>query len=489
MGTKIGVLVLGILTTPIIVRFLGSGGYGDYALVMSVFSVLSVFTTSGIFNGIRKYIAEDRSIAHWNDHVFAFYFKLSILITGGFASLLAVFSQTDIVENMFSVEFQTYFIILAAYLFLNQFYSVGRGALMGFGLEHRSEPLQIMKKLTYAVTAVVLLQFGLGVEGVLIGQVTAALIVGAITLWLIREQISFSILFKRSQSVPRYELLSFNAYSILLAFLTISLYHVDILILRPVAGDVETGYYKAALVVAEFLWMAPMAIQYTLVHSTSEMWSKGQHETVTEIASQSTRLNLSLMVIMIIGLAALADVFVPIYFGSEFYPAVGPLLVLLPGVLGFALARPIFAIGQGKGELRSLVLATSGAAVLNLCLNLLLIPRYGMIGAALATSIGYGSMVLLHTWIARRIGFDPISDLRAIRIIAAGLLTAPIVFGLARILTPIPSLIVVPSIGFLLYFVLSIQLGVINTDEIELVRQKAPRKFDPLFKWILTLKR
>ncbi len=455
---------------------------------MSVFGVLSVFTTSGIFNGIRKYIAEDRSFNCWSDHVFAFYFKVSVLVTGGFALFLILLSQTRLVEESLSSEFQLYFLILAAYLFLDQFYSVGRGALMGFGLEHHSEPLKIVKKLIYAITAIALLYFGLGVEGVLLGQVTAALIVGVTTLWLIRERISFAQVFRRSHSIPKYELLSFNVYSILLAFLTISLYHVDILILRPVAGNVETGYYKAALVIAEFLWMAPMAIQYTLVHSTSEMWSKGQHETITEIASRSTRLNLSLMVIMMIGLAALANTFVPIYFGSEFYPAVVPLLILLPGVLGFALARPIFAIGQGKGELRSLVLATGAAAVLNLCLNLLLIPSYGMIGAALATSIGYASMFLFHTLIARRIGFDPIADLRAIRIFAAGLLTAPVVFGLAEVLTPLFSLVVVPIVGFMLYFALSVQLGVISTDELKMVHQKAPSKFDPIFKWIFAFK-
>lgn len=35
-GAKIGVLVIKVLTTPLIVRLLGSGGQGDYALIMSV---------------------------------------------------------------------------------------------------------------------------------------------------------------------------------------------------------------------------------------------------------------------------------------------------------------------------------------------------------------------------------------------------------------------------------------------------------------------
>jgi len=51
---------------------------------------------------------------------------------------------------------------------------------------------------------------------------------------------------------------------------------------------------------------------------------------------------------MAVGLAALADIAVPIYFGAEAEPAITPLLLLLPGALGFAIARPILAVSQGK---------------------------------------------------------------------------------------------------------------------------------------------
>ena len=489
IGTKITVLAIGILTTPLIVRLLGSDGYGDYALLLSVFSVLAVFTNSGVFNGIRKYIAEDRSIDKWTDIVFTFYFRVSLLVTGVLTLLLVLAARLPLIEDVLSPEFGTYFVILAVYLFMSQFYSMGRGALMGFGLEHYSEPIRIIKRLVYAAVGLSLLYFGFGVSGLLIANVFAALIVGGIAFWLIKDKISFGMLASATpNTVSRKQLLTFNVYSILLAFLTISLYNVDILLLRPIVGDSETGFYKASLVVAEFLWLVPIAIQYTLVQSTSEMWSKNQRKRITNIASMATRLNLSLVVIMGIGLAALADVFVPLYFGSEFTPAVGPLLLLLPGVLGLALSKPIFAIGQGKGELRTLVLTTGTAAVLNLVLNIILIPRYGMHGAAVATSIGYGSMFVLHAWTARRIGFDPIGDLRATRIAVAGLVAAPVIFALANVLPAVPALIFIPPIGFFIYAVVSVRIGVVDTSEIEQLHERAPPAINPLFKWVYRIK-
>lgn len=485
-GTKIGVFAIGVLTTPLIVRLLGSGGYGDYALVMSVFSVLAVFTNSGIFNGIRKYIAEDRSIEGWADVVFSFYFRVSIFVTAALTVFLLIASQSLLVVDLLAPEFRTYFAVLAVYLFISQFYSMGRGALMGFGLEHYSEPLQMVQKVIYAVVALALLYYGLGVTGLLAGHIVGILVVGVAALWLIRDKVSFGILARSTpETVSRYDLLTFNVYSILLAFLTISLYNVDILLLRPLAGDSETGFYRASLVVAEFLWMVPVAIQYTLVQSTSEMWSKDQHERITDIASTATRINLSLIVIMGIGLAALADEFVPLYFGQDFTPAVGPLLLLLPGVLGFALSKPIFAIGQGKGELRALVLTTGAAAVLNLVLNILLIPRYGMYGAAVATSIGYGSMFFLHTWTAHRIGFDPIDDLRATKIVIAALVATPVVFGLAAMLPGLLALIVVPPAGFVAYVATSLRVGVIDKAEIEHLHERSPDVLDPIYRVML----
>ena len=109
IGTKVGILAIGILTTPLIVRLIGSEGYGDYALVMSVLSVLTVFTNSGIFNGIRKYIAEDRSIENWTDVIFSFYFRISVLVTGVLTLGLIIVSQSSLIADILAPEFQTYF--------------------------------------------------------------------------------------------------------------------------------------------------------------------------------------------------------------------------------------------------------------------------------------------------------------------------------------------------------------------------------------------
>jgi O-antigen/teichoic acid export membrane protein len=87
---------------------------------------------------------------------------------------------------------------------------------------------------------------------------------------------------------------------------------------------------------------------------------------------------------MAVGLAVLADSFGPPYYGADFSVAVLPLILLLPGDDRLR-RRPLQATSQGSGRLRVLIVATGVAAGMNLVLNGLLIPLYGMTGAAVAT--------------------------------------------------------------------------------------------------------
>lgn len=475
-GSKVVTLSLGLLITPVLVRLLGSSLYGDYAFLLSVAGITIILVNAGIFDGIRKYIAEDRAEPNWIEHVFGFYVRIAFILAISAALVYFVFSWSGLPSYLFSDNFEIYFYLLGILIVVDQANSVARGGLMGLGFENRSEPLTILKRLLFTVFGLSLVYIGYGLVGILIGQIISTLVVSVLAYAILFQHLSLDSVFMRlPDEFPKKELLSFNSLSVVLILLTASLYHVDILFLRVLTGDQATGYYKAALVVAEFLWFVPNALQMVLLHSSSELWSNNHTEQITELASQATRYNLSLGLLLTIGLAALTRDFVPLYFGPDFDAAVLPLLLLLPGVLGFALARPIFAVGQGKGQLRVLIFATGTASLINLCLNGLLIPTYGIRGAAVATSIGYGSMFVFHVIAARRVGFNPIDDLRLTRIVVVALLAAGVIFGLSSVIdSSIGSLIVVPPIGFVVYAILTLRLSVISPKETELITQRLP---------------
>ncbi|WP_336362047.1 oligosaccharide flippase family protein [Halalkalicoccus salilacus] len=482
LGGRVGRMVLSILVTPVLVRVLGSRGYGDYALVMSAMTLLMIVVNAGIFDGVRKYIAEARAFPDWENHIFGFYTRLAGLFVSLVVLLIIALTSTGVISWVFGHRFSTYFYVVAVLLIGNQFYELVRGALMGFGQEHYSEPLVVLNKFLFSVVGVGLAYLGYGVTGALFGHLVATLVVTVVGGYFLKRHLSLSFVARPVPSeFPRRELFSFNAFSVVLIFLTMSLYHIDILLLQPLSGSEQTGQYKAALVIAEFLWFVPMAVQLVLLQATSELWANEDVDQITTIAARVTRYTLLLTLLMALGLAALADPFVPLYFGPDFAAAIDPLLLLLPGVLGFAIARPIYAIGQGKGDLRILILATGIAALLNVVLNLLLIPRFGMYGAAIATSIGYGSMAGLHVWSARRIGFDPLADLRFGRIAVTAIGSAPVILGAAYVIPwPLLALIVVPLLGFTVYVSLAVWTGALGTLETRRLLRRLPAPLNRL---------
>lgn len=480
LGSKIVKLFITILVTPVLVRLLGSSKYGDYAFLLSILGITMIFVNSGIFDGTRKYIAEDRQRPDWEENVFGFYLRVAGVLAALAASTFFLFSWLGVSLRLFDPGFVVYFYLLAGLIISRQSYSVARGGLMGLGLEDRSEPLGILNKVLFSIFGLSLAYVGFGLTGVLVGHLVASLAVSLLAFILLFRRLDIRAVFSRvPHGFPKWELLSFNGLDLLLILLTASLYHVDVLLLRPIAGSQSTGYYRAALVVAEFVWFVPHALQMVLLHTSSELWSIDRADRITTLISRVTRYNLSFVLLLVIGLTALAEDFVTLYFGPEFEPAVLPLLLLLPGALGFALAHPIFAVGQGKGELRVLVMATGTAAFTNICLNILFIPRYGTTGAAVATSISYGSMLVLHVLAARRMGFDPINDLRLPKIATVAMITAPVIFSISTAIdSPLVSLLIVPPVGFLIYTTLTLELGVISVEEFDGFSEYIPNGFN-----------
>lgn len=472
---KLGVIIISLLTTPILVRLLGSSSYGTYAFVLSVFGILRIIVNAGITDGIRKYIAESRDQRQWKDQVFGFYLRISIIISVSASLMMICISVIGVPDGLLTRELTEYFYFIALMIIAHQIYSVAHAGLMGLGREDLSEPLRVTKRALFSGTALLLVYIGYDVSGALVGHVFGSVVASIVGLVAVSKYVNLKAVVSRApSSLPKKNLLSFNFMSILLLLLTSSLYHVDILLLQPLAGSQATGYYRAALVVAEFLWLVPISLQTVLLHSSSELWSEGDTNRLNNLISKVTRYNIMISLLLLFGVASLAESFVPLYFGDEFSRSIQPLLLLLPGAFGFAIARPIFAVGQGRGNLRVLVLATGGSALLNLVLNLLLIPTYGMTGASIATSISYLSMLIVHVLAARYLGYNPIADLRLTRLIVVSLISGPVIFGLSMLIkSDIVSLLIVPPVGFLLFSLLSLKLDMVNQDDIDELQQKA----------------
>lgn len=474
LGPKLITTVLAIVSTPIIVRLLGPGDYGNYAVLLSIYSLYMIPISAAITEGVQKFVAETREQTAWVERVLQFYFGLALLLALVGSGVLVAVTGVGVAEY-FGEGFTGYFYLLAAFVFIGQFRALSMHTLLGFGFEHINGPLGVVKKAVMLGVGIGLVAGGLGVVGMLVGHIAANALTAIIAGGFILRNIRLRELLRLPTTLPYREFLSFNGLNIVLVLLVMSLFHVDVIMVRTFVGDEATGFYKAALSLAEYIWIVPIVLQGLLLHSSSTLWSENRYEELASLSSRITRYTALLVILMALGLGVLADRVVPLYYGEPFAVATTPLLLLLPGTVGFAMARPLQAISQGSGQLRVLIAAVSVAAVLNVVLNAALIPIYGMRGAAIATSTAYGSMFVSLVWAARRIGYDPLVDLRIGRIALTTLLAGGFLVALNSLFSnDWLAMAVVPVVGFAVFVAVAVGTGAIDAEEITDILQRLP---------------
>jgi len=97
-------------------------------------------------------------------------------------------------------------------------------------------------------------------------------------------------------------------------------------------------------------------------------------------------------------------------YGSEFQPSVAPLLIMLPGMIAisaYAIVEPFF---QSRRRPWIPVQITAGGLAANLLLCFVLIPRHGILGAAVSYTLSYGTQLCLACFALARYAGRPITE-------------------------------------------------------------------------------
>jgi len=101
-------------------------------------------------------------------------------------------------------------------------------------------------------------------------------------------------------------------------------------------------------------------------------------------------------------LALVAPLLVQVLFGTAFQPSVVAVWLLLPGIVALSNARVLAGYLLGRNRQQVDLAASLAGLVVTVALDLLLIPRYGFAGAAIASSIAYATTLAVDlAWVVR----------------------------------------------------------------------------------------
>lgn len=185
-------------------------------------------------------------------------------------------------------------------------------------------------------------------------------------------------------------------------------YRLDMLLVNLFLGPTNLGYYAVAVSMAEAIWMPTTSIASVLFPrvAAQQHTEKARHD-----ASTAARFGLLTSVLIGGVLAVVAPVLVRLLFGDAFVPSLRALYGLLPGVVVFSLANVLASFTAGKGHPEYGTLAAAVSLPITIGLDLLLIPRFGILGAAVASTLAYVAATIVLLERALRLGVGSLRDL------------------------------------------------------------------------------
>ena len=383
-------IILPLMTAPYLSRVLGADGLGAYAYTYSIANYFVLLAMLGVNN------YGNREVARCGEDFLAvrrtFWGIWALQATLAFAALVAyclyaVFISDRFLESMIWVPY-----VLTALLDINWLF---------FGLQRFRVTVvrnSIIKLATFALTFIVVRG-----EDALSGYLmlmSGSLLASALALWpfVIKEFAPLWVGWREVFSHLKPNLVLF------VPVVAVSFYTVlDKVMLGQMAGMYESGIFENSLKVASMPFMFISALGTVMLPHSSRMVAMGKHEEIVAHIAPSMWLSLLLSSAFTLGLVAIAPEFCPVFFGPGFDPCVYVMSLIVAEMPFMAWANVIrtqWLIPNQRD--RAYVVSVMVGAMCNLTANMLLIPRYGALGAAVGTLAAEISVCVVQTISVRR---------------------------------------------------------------------------------------
>lgn len=364
-----------LITTPYVSRVLGAENIGIYSYTNSLTSFFLLFASLGVIGYGTREVARERESKHERSKLFweLIVFKLIAVIV----SYLAFFLFFEIKEKSNSVVYFVLSINFLTSLFdLSWFFS---GMEMFKQLSLRNSAI----KLLGAVSVFVFVKNKNDLLLYILCMVVPG-VIGNIVLW--KRAIRFV------EFIPIRELdILRHLHSILVFFvpaISAQIYHTaDKLMLQWILhDDFQNGYYDQANKIITVLLTTVTSYNTVMNSRMSNLFKKdGFYALETQIRKSIVFIEM-IGFPMVFGLIAIAPRFVPVFFGDTYGEVIILLRIFSPMILITGLSNMIgnqFLIPAGFQ--RSCNKAVVYGAIINICLNALLIPAFNSVGACMAT--------------------------------------------------------------------------------------------------------
>lgn len=453
LGGNVCLFIIGLISFPILARIFTVEQYGLIALISSTIAVAVVFAKCGLQTYVQRFYKE-YAVSPVPESLRRYY--STVYLTAGFLGLLwslpfALLMFRYLPRRVISDQIQLLLGFAAALIFLRSITSMVVNLLQVEGRTTAYNVLQIVTKAaTVAVTVLLLLTWRRSPEVFFVGTVVVeATAVLAVVPYLLRKRMlaleAFDWRVCRQALLFGFPMMGTEIFWLILD-------SGDRFLVKGFLGTRQLGFYAAAYNVSGYIresLCAPLVL--ALFPLAMELWvEKGRDHTRTFLSNSMNHFAL-VSIGVVVAVSVCARDAINIVASPKYYEAHQLLPFLVMGMMLNGLSMfPRSALIIYK-KMVLMMNVNIVACVVNVVLNVALLPRIGLLGAAIATLGSYAAMTALFAFFAHRC--LPLStDWQAwLKYSAVGGVTWFVVSRLA-INHIVPSLVIRGGLSIILYF-------------------------------------
>lgn len=486
-GSIIG-MFLGYLTRLVIARWLGAEDYGLINLGFAAMSIATTLAMVGLPSGIKRYISyykgqgDSSRIKGTILSGLMISFPLSIILT-----FLVFFNVEWISAHVFNEPDLT--TILTIFALAIPFWVAGQNftlATIGFqDLRYRVYVNDVFQNVFKLLAIIIFLSLGYGVLGAAVGWVLAIMCMPFLSFYFLESRV-FSILKTKVKAVyTSRELFLFSFPLIFAGIAGMVTSWTDTLMLGYFATTEDVGVYNAAFPTARLLSVFLGSFGAIFMPVISELYSRNAMDDLRNTYSAVTKWIFALIVPVFLLMVLFSDWILDIMFGEEFVRGATALSILALGYLVVCIVGPTGQVLQAYGKTRVLMGLSFFGAGINVVLNYILIPVYGVNGAAVATGASLAAMNVFHLVVVYRIARLQPFRRTYLKPFTASILAVAIVYVVTRYVVGVSlyTLVGMFIVFIVLYFFLLLAMKSFEREDLMIMRA-IDKKLNVNTQWI-----
>lgn len=395
LGEKLVRWVIGVSVTALVARHLGPGDFGRLNLALAVVALFSSLAGAGIENILSRELVRQPARAA---EILA-----TVALVRLAAGLVALVLGWALVMGVQKFDAEMLPLGLIAILSSGLIFQAGEVLELWFQAQLKARVVVITKTSVFVVFSGVrlaLVAVGAPVAAFAWALVAEAalIVVGLAGVYVATGRSPGQWRFIRSLARS----LLLESWPNLVSALAIAFYmRADRLLLGRLADEPAVGLFSAASAVAEIWYILPMALVATLNPALTRLQGENQ-ALYWEALRQVTQLLALLGWILVVLFALSARTVVSALYGPEFHAAAVLLPVMMLSTLFAFIGVAVSPWYLNEGATRPALRRHALGALVSLTLNLLLIPRWGAVGAAWSTAAAFATAHWLgNLWQAR----------------------------------------------------------------------------------------